>query len=287
MQETKTYPDSRTRLLITISALTAVILVTLDGTIAAIALPRIMSTLAASPEQITWVLTSYLVSNAIILIAAGWMSSIFGRKRYLPDINSGVPYLKAAAERMAINMPIQGTNADIIKIAMVRIYDLLAEKYPGKAAIVLQIHDELVFEVAKDIVPEVSKEIQHIMEHVLPAHEAHGVPILVKDNIDTADFPTTGGTPALAAHRHHMLHGLQPDIADGAQRVEHLAVFDCSFKPAKGTRSISYMGHIKMMGATQPFISGAISKTVNVPKDASVEDIVDISRDLMEFVERG
>src|SRR5687767_5656314 len=52
-----------------------------------------------------------------------------------------------------------------------------------------------------------------------------------------------------------------------------LPVFDCAFKAAKGERSIHYMGHIKMMGATQPFISGAISKTVNVPKDASVEDI--------------
>jgi ribonucleoside-diphosphate reductase alpha chain len=50
-------------------------------------------------------------------------------------------------------------------------------------------------------------------------------------------------------------------------------VFDCAFKAAKGERSIHYMGHIKMMGATQPFISGAISKTVNVPKDATVEDI--------------
>ena len=52
-----------------------------------------------------------------------------------------------------------------------------------------------------------------------------------------------------------------------------LPVFDCAFKASKGERSIHYMGHIKMMGATQPFISGAISKTVNVPKDATVEDI--------------
>ncbi|MGE3274149.1 MAG: vitamin B12-dependent ribonucleotide reductase [Vicinamibacterales bacterium] len=52
-----------------------------------------------------------------------------------------------------------------------------------------------------------------------------------------------------------------------------LAVFDCAFKAANGQRSIHYMGHIKMMGATQPFISGAISKTVNVPKDATIEDI--------------
>ncbi|MFZ1132529.1 MAG: vitamin B12-dependent ribonucleotide reductase [Terriglobales bacterium] len=62
---------------------------------------------------------------------------------------------------------------------------------------------------------------------------------------------------------------------EGAPHVkdEHLAVFDCSFKPAKGTRSIHYMGHLKMMAAAQPFISGAISKTVNLPNSASVEDI--------------
>jgi ribonucleoside-diphosphate reductase alpha chain len=54
----------------------------------------------------------------------------------------------------------------------------------------------------------------------------------------------------------------------------HLPVFDCAFKAAKGQRSIHYMGHIRMMGATQPFISGAISKTVNVPKEATVEEIM-------------
>jgi ribonucleoside-diphosphate reductase alpha chain len=57
-------------------------------------------------------------------------------------------------------------------------------------------------------------------------------------------------------------------------KESHLPVFDCAFKAAKGERSIHYMGHIKMMGATQPFISGAISKTVNVPKDASVDDVM-------------
>src|SRR6202051_3108082 len=56
-------------------------------------------------------------------------------------------------------------------------------------------------------------------------------------------------------------------------KPEHLPVFDCAFKAAKGQRSIHYMGHIKMMGATQPFISGAISKTVNVPKEATVDEI--------------
>jgi ribonucleoside-diphosphate reductase alpha chain len=56
---------------------------------------------------------------------------------------------------------------------------------------------------------------------------------------------------------------------------DDLAVFDCSFKPAKGTRFIHYMGHLKMMAATQPFISGAISKTVNLPEQASVEEIME------------
>jgi ribonucleoside-diphosphate reductase alpha chain len=58
-----------------------------------------------------------------------------------------------------------------------------------------------------------------------------------------------------------------------ALKDSHLPVFDCAFKAAKGQRSIHYMGHIKMMGATQPFISGAISKTVNVPKEATVDDV--------------
>src|ERR1700685_465337 len=64
---------------------------------------------------------------------------------------------------------------------------------------------------------------------------------------------------------------------EGAPHIkdEHLAVFDCSFKPSKGTRSIAYMGHLRMMAAAQPFISGAISKTVNLPENASVEDIME------------
>jgi len=61
-----------------------------------------------------------------------------------------------------------------------------------------------------------------------------------------------------------------PNIKD-----DHLAVFDCSFKPAKGTRSIHYTGHLRMMAATQPFISGAISKTVNLPENATIDDISD------------
>jgi ribonucleoside-diphosphate reductase alpha chain len=67
-------------------------------------------------------------------------------------------------------------------------------------------------------------------------------------------------------------------------RDEHLAVFDCAFKPARGTRSIYYLGHVRMMGSVQPFLSGAISKTINMPHDATVEDI---SEAYMESWRRG
>jgi ribonucleoside-diphosphate reductase alpha chain len=69
----------------------------------------------------------------------------------------------------------------------------------------------------------------------------------------------------------------QQGTIEGAPELkeEHLAVFDCAFKPQNGVRSISHMGHIKMMGAVQPFISGAISKTVNLPETATVDDVAE------------
>jgi len=67
------------------------------------------------------------------------------------------------------------------------------------------------------------------------------------------------------------------DTIEGAPHFfeEHLQIFDCAFKPAKGKRAIHYKGHIKMLGAIQPFISGAISKTINMPESSSVEDIAE------------
>jgi ribonucleoside-diphosphate reductase alpha chain len=67
------------------------------------------------------------------------------------------------------------------------------------------------------------------------------------------------------------------ETIEGAPELkgDHLAVFDCAFKAQNGTRTISHMGHIKMMGAVQPFISGAISKTVNLPETATVEDVME------------
>jgi ribonucleoside-diphosphate reductase alpha chain len=82
-----------------------------------------------------------------------------------------------------------------------------------------------------------------------------------------------GYTPAEIEAISHYID--EHETIEGAPflKDEHLPVFDCAFKPAKGERSIHHMGHIKMMGATQPFISGAISKTVNVPREATVEEI--------------
>ena len=70
----------------------------------------------------------------------------------------------------------------------------------------------------------------------------------------------------------------EKDTIEGAPHLQedHLAVFDCAFKAKNGTRTIHYMGHVRMMAATQPFLSGAISKTVNMPQEATVEDVMEV-----------
>lgn len=95
----------------------------------------------------------------------GYVSTIFGRKRKLPEINSSLPMLVAQAERMAINMPIQGTAADLIKLAMIKISDLIDKDYKNDARMLLQVHDELLFEVRKGREKEISKKIKNIMEN--------------------------------------------------------------------------------------------------------------------------
>jgi ribonucleoside-diphosphate reductase alpha chain len=73
-----------------------------------------------------------------------------------------------------------------------------------------------------------------------------------------------------------LAHIDEHETIEGADALkdEHLPVFDCAFRAQKGTRSIDWMGHLRMMGAVQPFLSGAISKTVNLPEDATAEDVV-------------
>lgn len=94
----------------------------------------------------------------------GYVETLFGRRRQIPEILSTMPMLRAGAERTAINMPIQGTSADLIKIAMINVQKLINDKYPDSIRMLLQVHDELLFEVKKDVVEKVAKEIKHIME---------------------------------------------------------------------------------------------------------------------------
>lgn len=95
----------------------------------------------------------------------GFAETLFGRRRYLPDINSGIQQLVAGAERMAMNMPIQGTQADLVKMAMIEI-DTWIKNHNFDVKMLLQVHDELVFEVAKKDLNAVVPQIKKIMESV-------------------------------------------------------------------------------------------------------------------------
>ncbi len=97
----------------------------------------------------------------------GFLETFFGRKRYFENIKSFNHKFKAQAQRAAINFPIQGTAADIIKIAMGRIDNLIKNKdWQDKAFLILQIHDELIFEIDKDIIDVATKEIKQTMEGI-------------------------------------------------------------------------------------------------------------------------
>jgi DNA polymerase-1 len=105
----------------------------------------------------------------------GFVETIFGRRLYLPDINAKNQALRKGAERMAINAPMQGTAADIIKRAMVAVNNWL-ETSGLDARVILQVHDELVLEVREDLVEQISKEIR---VHMSGAAELD-VPLLVE-----------------------------------------------------------------------------------------------------------
>jgi len=108
----------------------------------------------------------------------GYSQTIFGRRRYLPDINSSMPMLRAAAERMAINMPVQGTAADLMKLAMIDIFKDLP-KISSDSKIVLQVHDELVLEVPKKDLKKVAKFTKNTMESV------YKLPVPLKVDLET------------------------------------------------------------------------------------------------------
>ncbi|PIR83880.1 hypothetical protein COU18_01960, partial [Candidatus Kaiserbacteria bacterium CG10_big_fil_rev_8_21_14_0_10_51_14] len=124
-------------------------------------------------------LASYLARTKVSAARLGYTKTLFGRKRFFPGIASRLPFVRAQAERMAINAPIQGTQADIIKRAMVQIQERIDNEFRERVSMVLQIHDELIFEVEEESVGTFSKAAKQIMESVLTREEMGGVPILV------------------------------------------------------------------------------------------------------------
>lgn len=112
---------------------------------------------------------NYIDETKSLARAMGYVETMFGRRRYLQDIVSFLPGARAAAERMAINHPVQGTAADIIKLAMIEI------NKKTKYSMLLQVHDELIFEVTKKDTKKATKQVKEIMENVVKLK----VPILV------------------------------------------------------------------------------------------------------------
>jgi DNA polymerase-1 len=104
----------------------------------------------------------YVIETKAFCLEHGYVETLLGRRRYIPDMASPSPAVRSAAERMAINMPIQGTAADIMKIAMVRVRERLrSSELPG--ALVLQVHDELVLEVPRSEVEAVAELVRSEM----------------------------------------------------------------------------------------------------------------------------
>ena len=116
----------------------------------------------------------YLESTKQQARNTGYVQTLLGRRRYIPEVNSSNRQLREAAERMAINMPVQGTSADIIKVAMINLYREM-EKRQLKSKMLLQVHDELIFEVPRDEIEEMRQLVPEIMSTALKL----GVPLKV------------------------------------------------------------------------------------------------------------
>ena len=125
-------------------------------------------------------LKSYLEGIKKSALETGYTETFFGRKRYFPGLRSKLPFLKASAERMAVNAPLQGTSADITKIAMTEV-DKYIEKnnLSNDVFLMLQIHDELIYEIREDLAGNVAVDIKKIMEGVIELDKINGVPLIV------------------------------------------------------------------------------------------------------------
>jgi DNA polymerase-1 len=125
-------------------------------------------------------LAKYLENVKIDAERLGYTETFFGRRRYFEGLRSKVPFIKAMAERMAINAPIQGTEADVVKIAMAKVNDYLEkEKLIEKVSLILQVHDELVYEIEESLVEKIASKIKEIMETLVSPKETEGVALKV------------------------------------------------------------------------------------------------------------
>ena len=126
-------------------------------------------------------LAEYLEDTKTAARRTGYTETMFGRRRHFPGITSSVPFIRAAAERTAINAPIQGTAADIVRVAMVRIAEHIKKnKLDDNVRLLLQIHDELVFEIKEGEVEKQVPALLSIMESSLDDKETFGVPIVAE-----------------------------------------------------------------------------------------------------------
>lgn len=126
-------------------------------------------------------LASYLEETKAKAAKDGFVETFFGRRRYFEGIRSAIPFVRASAERMAINAPIQGTQADILKLAMIQIDTELKDKGWGDdATLLLQVHDELIYEVKTDLVGQVAPVVRKAMENIMSTKDTKGVPLKAK-----------------------------------------------------------------------------------------------------------
>ena len=129
-------------------------------------------------------LASYLDKIKAETARRGYTETFYGRRRYFEGINSKIPYIKASAERMAINAPIQGTEADVIKLAMIRIDEFIKrEELEEDVFPVLQVHDELVYEIRDEKTKEIVPKIEKIMESVMDPKDTKGVVLEAKGHV--------------------------------------------------------------------------------------------------------
>jgi DNA polymerase-1 len=120
---------------------------------------------------------SFIEKQKSIAREQGYVETLFGRRRYLPDIHSHNSVVRSFAERNAVNAPIQGTSADIIKLAMIRVDERLREE-GLRTKMVLQIHDELLFDTLPEEVDRVKEIVVDTMENIVKL----SVPLTVECN---------------------------------------------------------------------------------------------------------